>query len=77
MTGDKLKHLVAENYPWPMPRASDEAMNGMILERSPTGFHPCGTSRMGKNVEMGVVDGELRVFGVDGLRGLWMQVFSR
>ncbi|RZL98603.1 MAG: flagellar motor protein MotB, partial [Pedobacter sp.] len=40
--------------PWPMPRHSDEAMNKAILERSQTGFHPCGTCRLGKDIEQGV-----------------------
>lgn len=37
-TGDGMKDLVGEDYPWDMPRNSDEAMNKMILERSQTGF---------------------------------------
>jgi choline dehydrogenase len=36
--GDGLKDLVGDDYPWAMPRNSDEAMNKMILERSQTGF---------------------------------------
>jgi choline dehydrogenase len=38
MTGEGMKDIVGEDYPWPMPRHSDEAMNRMILERSQTGF---------------------------------------
>lgn len=38
MTGQGMKDIIEEDYPWPMPRASDEAMNKMILERSQTGF---------------------------------------
>ena len=53
MNGDEMKDLIGQDYPWPMPRASDEAMNKMILERSQTGFHPCGTNRMGKDIEQG------------------------
>src|ERR1700743_3745911 len=43
MTGDGMKDIIAEDYPWKMPRISDEAMIKMILERSQTGFrktHP-------------------------------------
>ncbi|KAF8199795.1 hypothetical protein K438DRAFT_1583078 [Mycena galopus ATCC 62051] len=68
MTGDGMKDIIGEDYPWPMPRSSDEAMNKMILERSQTGFHPCGTARMGKDIKHGVVDGKLRVYGVQNLR---------
>jgi choline dehydrogenase len=37
-TGEGFKDIIGEDYPWPMPRNSDEAMNKMILERSQTGF---------------------------------------
>jgi choline dehydrogenase len=37
-TGDGMKDIIGEDYPWPMPRTSDEAMNKMILERMQTGF---------------------------------------
>ena len=33
-----------------------------------TAHHPCGTCRMGVAGDGAVVDGELRVFGIDGLR---------
>ncbi|KAJ6498928.1 hypothetical protein C8R45DRAFT_980395 [Mycena sanguinolenta] len=68
MNGAGMKDIIGEDYPWPMPRSSDEAMNKMILERSQTGFHPCGTTRMGKDIKHGVVDGKLRVYGVQNLR---------
>jgi choline dehydrogenase len=38
MNGDGFKDIIGEDYPWPMPRHSDEAMNKLILERSQTGF---------------------------------------
>ncbi|KAL2126715.1 hypothetical protein VTI74DRAFT_349 [Chaetomium olivicolor] len=68
MTGEGMKDIIEEDYPWPMPRHSDAAMDKMILERSQTGFHPCGSARMGKDISQGVVDGKLRVFGVEKLR---------
>ncbi|RYO90140.1 hypothetical protein DL766_002462 [Monosporascus sp. MC13-8B] len=68
MTGEGMKDIIKEDYPWPMPRTSDAAMDKMILERSQTGFHPCGSTRMGLNIKQGVVDGKLRVFGVEKLR---------
>ncbi|KAL8338285.1 hypothetical protein RB601_006480 [Gaeumannomyces tritici] len=46
----------------------DDAMETMIKERSQTGFHPCGTNRMAKSIDEGVVDANLKVFGVDRLR---------
>ncbi|KAF9872409.1 SMG1 [Colletotrichum karsti] len=68
MNGEGMKDIIESDYPWPMPRSSDEAMIKMILERSQTGFHPCGTTRMSQTIEQGVVDGELKVHGVKGLR---------
>ncbi|KAB2571669.1 Dehydrogenase patE [Lasiodiplodia theobromae] len=68
MNGEGMKDIIEGDYPWPMPRTSDEAMIKMVLERSQTGFHPCGTTRLSKSVEQGVVDGKLRVHGIKNLR---------
>ncbi|KAH6615463.1 hypothetical protein B0J18DRAFT_412843 [Chaetomium sp. MPI-SDFR-AT-0129] len=68
MNGDGMKDIIGKDYPWPMPRHSDEAMNKLILERSQTGFHPCGTARLSKDIKQGVVDPQLRVHGVKNLR---------
>jgi len=68
MNGDGMKDIIEEDYPWAMPRNSDEAMDTMIKERSQTGFHPCGTARLGQNIEQGAVDSKLKVFGIDNLR---------
>lgn len=38
MNGEGMKDIVGPDYPWPMPRSSDEAMIRQILERSQTGF---------------------------------------
>lgn len=40
----------------------------MIKERFQTGIHPCGTCRLGRDISQGVVDSELKAFGVDKLR---------
>lgn len=68
LNGDGMKDIIGEDYPWPMPRQSDAAMETMIKERSQTGFHPCGTTRLSKDIKQGVVDSKLKVFGVDKLR---------
>ncbi|KAL1963315.1 hypothetical protein VTN77DRAFT_8436 [Rasamsonia byssochlamydoides] len=74
-TGEGFKDIIGEDYPWPMPRDSDEAMNKLILERSQTGFHPCGTCRLSKNINQGVVDPQLKVHGIKNLRVIDASVF--
>jgi choline dehydrogenase len=46
---------------------SDEALEAYIREVCGTVFHPVGTCKMGTDA-MAVVDPELRVYGVEGLR---------
>ncbi len=46
---------------------SDEALEAYIRETCGTVFHPVGTCKMGTD-PMAVVDPELRVHGVEGLR---------
>lgn len=38
MNGEGMKDIIGEDYPWPMPRDSDEEMDRVILDRSQTGF---------------------------------------
>lgn len=46
---------------------SDDAMLDVLLNRLETIYHPVGTCKMG-NDEMAVVDDQLRVHGIEGLR---------
>jgi choline dehydrogenase len=74
-TGEGIKDIVGEHYPWDMPLSDDAAMRRQILERSQTGFHPCGTLRLGKTIEQGVVDDKLKVHGIHNLRVIDASVF--
>ncbi|MEM5316937.1 GMC family oxidoreductase N-terminal domain-containing protein [Paraburkholderia sp. JHI869] len=47
--------------------SDDEAIRAIIAQRADTAFHPVGTCRMGSD-ETSVVDPQLRVRGVEGLR---------
>ncbi len=38
MNGEGMKDIIESDFPWPMPRSSDEGMIKTILERSQTGF---------------------------------------
>lgn len=73
--GNGMKGLVGENYPWPMPRSSDEAMNKMVLEQTQRAIHPCGMNRLSKDVEQGVGGSHLRVHGIKGLRNIDASLF--
>ncbi|KAH6605078.1 hypothetical protein Trco_006785 [Trichoderma cornu-damae] len=43
-------------------------MKRVVLDRCQTAFHPCGSARLSKDIEQGVVDPALRVHGVKNLR---------
>ncbi|KAL7807340.1 GMC oxidoreductase [Trichoderma aethiopicum] len=66
--GDGFKDLVEAEYPWDMPLDDDAEMRRAVLDRCQTAFHPCGTARLGKTIEQGVVDPALKVHGVKNLR---------
>jgi choline dehydrogenase len=46
---------------------SDAEIDAFVRAKSDSAYHPCGTCRMGLD-EDAVVDGELRVRGIEGLR---------
>ncbi|MCT7373482.1 choline dehydrogenase [Chelativorans salis] len=57
---------------------SDEALDDFIREHVESAYHPCGTCRMGdKDDPMSVVDPELKVIGVEGLRVADSSIFPR
>ena len=57
---------------------SDDELNGFIRDAVESAYHPCGTCKMGAADDpMAVVDEELRVIGVDGLRVIDSSIFPR
>ena len=46
---------------------NDEDLNNFIRDRGDTAYHPSCTCKMGKD-NLSVVDEELKVYGIDGLR---------
>lgn len=57
---------------------TDAQIDAFIREHAESAFHPCGTARMGAATDpMAVVDPELRVIGVEGLRVADSSIFPR
>ena len=55
---------------------SDDDIASWVRGATSTDFHPCGTCRMGAD-DMAVVDGEMRVHGVEKLRVVDASVMPR
>ena len=60
------RYLVREHYPGAQTE-SDAELEAFVRKASRTGYHPSCTCRMGED-ESSVVDTQLRVRGVEGLR---------
>ncbi|KAK6005943.1 hypothetical protein QM012_007585 [Aureobasidium pullulans] len=56
-------------------RDSDEGMAEWLKGRVTSGYHPCGSCRMGPTIEEGVVNSRLQVHGVRNLRIIDASVF--
>jgi choline dehydrogenase len=61
--------------PWP-GKVDDATLARYVREHAQTAYHPVGTCRMGTD-DGAVVDGELRVHGLDGLRVVDASVMPR
>ncbi|QQR34602.1 choline dehydrogenase [Devosia oryziradicis] len=57
---------------------TDDELDDHIRRHAESAYHPCGTCKMGRSSDpMAVVDPELRVIGVDGLRVADSSIFPR
>lgn len=57
---------------------TDAQIDAFIRDHAESAFHPCGTARMGRADDpLAVVDPELRVIGVEGLRVADSSIFPR
>jgi choline dehydrogenase len=70
-----LRALIAGEPATNLPAMSDEDVLQDFRARSGTVYHPCGTCAMGPEARGGVVDAQLRVHGVPGLRVVDASVF--
>ena len=68
MNTEVMQQLVErEVYPGESIQTDDE-LNQFIADNAWTVFHPCGSCRMGADKTTSVVDSQLKVHGVQGLR---------
>ena len=64
-----LRSFIASEIAPGIAKTSDQEIDAHIRATGISVHHPLGTCRMGTgNDDMAVVDGELRVFGIDRLR---------
>ena len=63
-----LQKLVKSPIAPDLMRMDKAALLADFQARSGTVFHPTSTCRMGQNAQSAVLDGDLKVFGVEGLR---------
>jgi choline dehydrogenase len=70
-----LKAALAEDPMTPLADMDDTAVIDDFRERGGTVFHLCGTCRMGPDSMDAVVDPQLRVHGIGGLRIVDASVF--
>jgi choline dehydrogenase len=63
-----LRRLIREAVPPDIETLDDEGLVADFRARSGTVYHPSSTCRMGRGADAAVVDAQLRVFGVEGLR---------
>jgi choline dehydrogenase len=68
--------ITAEASPGPEAAGDDAALDAAIRARAETIYHPVGTCRMGED-DGAVVDAELRVHGLDGLRVVDASIMPR
>jgi len=70
-----VQKILAEPPETNLLTMTDDAIIDDFRNRSGTVFHPCGTCRMGPDKRHFVVDANLRVYGVDGVRVADASVF--
>lgn len=72
---DSMRPLIKEAMPPSLETMSDDEIVADFRERCGTVFHPVSTCAMGDNPETSVVDSDLKVRGVEGLRVVDASVF--
>ena len=63
--GEGQEDTIGDGYLLPTLRDSDEGMVKAILEHLQTGFYPCETCRLSKDINQGVVNPSLNFHGIE------------
>ncbi len=72
-----VPYLKSEIHPGAAAQ-TDAALDDFIRDHAESAYHPCGTARIGRRDDpMAVVDPELRVIGVNGLRVADSSIFPQ
>jgi len=70
-----IRDILAEPPDLDLTRMADDDILNDFRQRSTTVYHPCGTCRMGADIQSAVVNADLQVFGIQGLRVVDASIF--
>lgn len=73
--GESIRDVIIKEYPNRTPQNLDKDLEQHIHRRLLAGNDSCGTCRMGRDTQQGVVDSRLRVYGTKKLRVIDASVF--
>jgi len=70
-----IKNILSNPPDLDLSSVGDDEILRDFRERATTVYHPCGTCRMGSDIQSAVVNADLEVFGIDGLRVVDASIF--
>jgi len=70
-----IKNILSNPPDLDLSNLGDDEILRDFRERATTVYHPCGTCRMGPDIQNAVVNADLEVFGINGLRVVDASIF--
>ena len=70
-----IRDILAEPPDLDLTSMAEDDILDDFRQRSTTVYHPCGTCRMGEDIQNAVVNADLQVFGIQGLRVVDASIF--
>ena len=70
-----IRDILAEPPDLDLTSMAEDEILSDFRQRSTTVYHPCGTCRMGADIKSAVVNANLQVFGIQGLRVVDASIF--